>query len=291
MPTPAHVEESDRNQISSILCATDFGEGSDTAFTHALAIALFAGANLEVLHAEPDNAQGSERHFPNIVKTLVAWGVVTPDSTPEVLRELGLRLRSVLRVGDPPVRAILDELRQTPAQLVVMATHARSGVDRVVQPSVTEPVMRQAGVLTLIIPPRARGFVDPDSGQITLRRILVPIDHVPSPQLAVDAAARLLEVVGIDDAWICTLYVGENADMPAVHFGDPAAIRVRRWTQHGPVVEGILTTAAEWSADLLVMVTEGHVGVMDLVRGSTVERVLRLAECPILVVPAGNSDG
>lgn len=288
MPTPVLVEEMASPSISSILCATDFAEGSDTAFTHALSIALFAGASLEVLHAEPDNVQGSERHFPNIVKTLVAWGVVTPDSKPEVLRDLGLRLRSVLRVGDPPARAILNELRDTPSQLVVMATHARSGMDRIVQPSVTEPVMRGSGVPTLILPPTARGFVDPDTGQITLRRILVPIDHVPSPQLAVDAAARLLDMLGIDDAWICTLYVGESADMPAVHFADPASVRVRRWTQTGAVVEGILSTASEWSADLLVMVTEGHVGVMDFVRGSTVERVLRLAKCPILVVPAGS---
>lgn len=287
MSTPDPVLKEGPTLINSVLCSTDFTEDSEAAFTHALAIALAGGASLEVLHAEPDNVQCSERHFPNFVKKLVAWGVVTPDSKPDVLRQLGMNLRSVLRVGDPPAQTILDELRGTAAQLLVMATHARAGVDRLVQPSVTEPVVRRSPVPTLVIPPHARGFVDGDTGQVSLRRILIPINHRPSPQSAVDAATRLATVLGCDDAWICTLYVGEPDQMPKVHFAAPTAPFVRQWAQDGAVVEGILGTAAEWAADLVVMATEEHFGVMNLLRGSTVERVLRQAPCPILVVPTG----
>ncbi|HEY3719491.1 MAG TPA: universal stress protein, partial [Roseiarcus sp.] len=45
----------------------------------------------------------------------------------------------------------------------------------------------------------------------------------------------------------------------------------------------------EWPADLIVMPTAGHVGYLDALRGSTTERVLRQAPCPVLAMPAGGS--
>jgi nucleotide-binding universal stress UspA family protein len=36
------------------------------------------------------------------------------------------------------------------------------------------------------------------------------------------------------------------------------------------------------------MTTQGHTGVLDALRGSTTERILRRASCPVLAVPAGS---
>jgi nucleotide-binding universal stress UspA family protein len=44
--------------------------------------------------------------------------------------------------------------------------------------------------------------------------------------------------------------------------------------------------ATEQPADLIAMATEGHKGFLDVLRGSTTERVLRDARCPVLAVPA-----
>ena len=54
----------------------------------------------------------------------------------------------------------------------------------------------------------------------------------------------------------------------------------------GDPVEQILAAADEVEADLIVMPTAGHRGVFDALRGSTTERVLRRARCPLLAVPA-----
>jgi len=40
----------------------------------------------------------------------------------------------------------------------------------------------------------------------------------------------------------------------------------------------------EWAPDLVAMTTEGRHGFMDALRGSTTERVLRTAPCPVLAV-------
>jgi nucleotide-binding universal stress UspA family protein len=50
-------------------------------------------------------------------------------------------------------------------------------------------------------------------------------------------------------------------------------------------VDAILREAADWHADLIVMPTAGHHGLMDALAGSTSERVVRRAPCPVLTVP------
>jgi hypothetical protein len=57
------------------------------------------------------------------------------------------------------------------------------------------------------------------------------------------------------------------------------------WRAEGGVVDNIIHTASTWSADLVVCVTEGRRGLLDAIRGSTVERLLRDAPAPLLIVP------
>lgn len=56
--------------------------------------------------------------------------------------------------------------------------------------------------------------------------------------------------------------------------------------QHGDPVDVILATADEKQVDLIAMPTAGHHGFLDALRGSTTERVLRHAACPVLALPA-----
>ena len=74
--------------------------------------------------------------------------------------------------------------------------------------------------------------------------------------------------------------------MPAV---DKPAAEGRHWHERrtdGDVVETIWGQAADLEADLIVMATQGHDGFLDALRGSTTERVLNGADCPLLAVPA-----
>jgi nucleotide-binding universal stress UspA family protein len=55
--------------------------------------------------------------------------------------------------------------------------------------------------------------------------------------------------------------------------------------KRGHPEEEILKSAEEERADLIVMSTQGHRGFLDAIRGSTAERVVRGAKCPVLVLP------
>jgi nucleotide-binding universal stress UspA family protein len=53
-------------------------------------------------------------------------------------------------------------------------------------------------------------------------------------------------------------------------------------------MNGILDVAAGMAAELIVMTTRGHRGLADALRGSTTERVMGGARCPVLAVPEGS---
>ena len=271
--------------IRTILHPTDFSEGSDNAFAHALRLAVAASAQLELLHAEPDNDVAGYQHYPKVCDTLVRWEVLPPGAGEADLERLGLRIDRVLRVGDPPLRSILEELDAHHADLMVLATHGREGLDRMYSGGVAEPASRHGGVRTLFLPPGVRGFVPFDDGVVTLRRILIPIDHLPDPELAVAAAVMMARTLGVENLQISTLYAGSAANMPKVGLPTQPGWVARRWQEEGAPVEAILDTARAWQADLIVMSSRGHDSVLDTLRGSTVERVLRHAPCPVLVVP------
>lgn len=61
-------------------------------------------------------------------------------------------------------------------------------------------------------------------------------------------------------------------------------IKVRPLISHGPVAEEIVTVAKTENADLIVIATHGSRGWHRLVFGSVAEKVVRLAECPVLTV-------
>jgi phosphomannomutase len=59
----------------------------------------------------------------------------------------------------------------------------------------------------------------------------------------------------------------------------------------GEPADEILQTAKEIRADLIIMTTDGPDGFLDALRGSTSERVLRQARCPVANLPVGSMLG
>jgi nucleotide-binding universal stress UspA family protein len=152
--------------------------------------------------------------------------------------------------------------------------------------SVAEPIARASEEMTLFVPHGVGGFVSPQDGGTSLTNVLIPVDHKPSPCAAIEAAARLAAIVRSADVRCTLLHVGERRDAPGVQLPDLPNWTWEWSTVRGDVVEAILETAARVRADLLIMATAGHHGFLDALRGSTTERVLRGARCPLLAIPA-----
>ena len=139
-------------RIRNILHATDFSESSGYAFQLAASLAHDYGARLTLLHVFPP---------PPVMVAGEIPIAVPPQDTKEHLRELQLQLRNVqteyhdlvldrkLVEGDPATE-ILAMADQVNADLIVLGTHGRTGLARLLMGSVAEVVSRKASTPVLL---------------------------------------------------------------------------------------------------------------------------------------------
>ena len=270
---------------------TDFSEASEIAFNHALKLAVMARAQLSLLHVAPTEDDADFSDFPEVRHTLERWGLLPAGSSREdVLDKTGLLMAKVVAVDDDPVLSMLHFLEQHPMDLIVLATHQFKEPVRWVKKTVAEPLARASGEMTLFIPQEVEGFVSHRDGTVRLQRILIPLDHHPNPQRAIDAASALARELDCRDGRFTLLHVGDPRDMPVVNRPTHEGWEWEDVIRHGDVVQEILALERERAVDLLVMTTQGHDRFLDALRGSTTERVLRGARCPLLAIPAWSKD-
>jgi nucleotide-binding universal stress UspA family protein len=280
----------DAKALVRICHPSDFSPASEVAFAHALKLALASGAELEIVHVTHHiSANESDIHwtdFPGVRRTLARWGVLPLHAKPEDVAKAGLSVRKIVKVGSNPVDSLLDYWDDMPPDLVILATHQRDGLSRIVHRPVAEPLARGARAMTLFVPHDGNGFISLADGSISLRRILIPVDHTPDAQRALEEAFFLAKGFDCPNVEFFLLHVGTERAMPTLFLPHHPGWIWEKQVLAGDPVEGILRKAADWLPDLIVLATEGHVTFLDALRGSTTERVLRGARCSLLAVPA-----
>ncbi len=145
--------------VSHILVATDFEAASDSALAYGRALAGCFGARLHLLHV-------MENYFLQPVvadpRGLEARARQQLDERLTDDDRLTLRATAALEVSDSPAAAIAEYAGAANIDLIVMGTHGRRLMDRLLMGSVAERVVRTAPcpVLTVHLPERE--FVVPD---------------------------------------------------------------------------------------------------------------------------------
>ena len=270
--------------VESVFHPSDFSEASQNAFHHALGLALLGQTRFTILHV--GGSRDSWTNFPSVRATLEKWGLLEKGSPRSaVFEELKIRVEKVHLGGMNPFGTTLGYLKDHPTDLIVLSTEGREGLPRWIKPSVAERLAQKSKTMTLFVPATARGFVSPESGNISLKKILVPVDRSPDPLPALEYATRAAKLVG-HPVEIILWHVGDAASMPSLDLPENPAWIWKKAFVKGDVVEEIIKTARTYSADLIVMATAGHEGILDALRGSITEQVLRQSPCPLLAVPA-----
>lgn len=271
--------------MQHIFHPTDLSPASATAFLHALRLATAAHSQLTLMHVnEADELSAAS--LPQVRTKLAEWGLIRGAHDMDGLMALGLGVKKVLAEGEDPAVACLEYLDRHPADLIVLATHQHNGRTAWLHKRVAEPLARGSATPTLFVPHDRPGFVDPTTGAVRLRRILVPVTKDPDPQRAVELAVRLAQQLGYASVRITLLHVGDQGTAPRPELPPAPGVHLDQMVVSGDVERMILQVAAHTSTDLIVMATKGHEGFLDALRGTTTERVLRQAECPVLAVAA-----
>ncbi len=269
---------------TSIFHPTDFSQESHVAFVHAVKLALLTGAELTIMHIEPNKADPNFKDFPRIRSLLTQWGYLPEGSPKEALPDSGIHVKKILAVADNPAKAIIDYLHLHTTDLIVMATHQKKGLERWFQQTVTEPVARGTHSKMLLFPSNKHGFISPETGQPTLRTVLIPIHRTPNPQPAIDSVTNIATLFGCDRLTFQLIHVGDLRDMPSIQKVEQPGWEWHRTNCKGDVVDWIYKMGEEFNADLIAMATEGPKGFLDLLFGSTSEQVLRNSNCPVFTI-------
>jgi nucleotide-binding universal stress UspA family protein len=136
--------------IARILCPVDFSDDSKAALQSAAALAAEYGATLFVLHVDPVvfSAMGELPPGPDVQVRQALYDALARFVEP--IRNPGLAVEVLLDEGGP-VGAILARVRELRADLVVMGTHGRGGLERLLLGSVTTKVLRHAACPVLCV--------------------------------------------------------------------------------------------------------------------------------------------
>ncbi|MEK6248506.1 MAG: universal stress protein [Planctomycetales bacterium] len=273
--------------VRRILHPTDLSQGSEVAFAHALRLAVNVGACLQIIHIDREDQNTHWKTYPKVRETLQRWSVLFDVATEADLAKLNVGVEKVKAHATDPVLPILEALERDPVDLIVLATHQRKGLDRWLHKDIATRLARLASVKTLFVPHHADGFVNILDGTVLLHNVLIPVNDEPRPEAAIQAASALALALGGASTKFHLLHVGDFImDLSSLTLPNCDDWSWKTSFGDGNVVQEILSSATRKRCDLIAMTTQGHHGFLDALRGSTTEKILREANCPVLAVPA-----
>jgi nucleotide-binding universal stress UspA family protein len=290
--------------FKKILCPLDFSPGSQHAMRVAVRLAADFGAELVLAHVwhvppfafgggDPFPAEAIQRMIEDEERGLAA-------ATDDAVKLGAQRVTSRFLTGVPWDQIVETLGRDDAFDLVVMGTHGRTGLARVLLGSVTEKVIRHAPCSVLAARPGSDGA--------SFAHVLCPIDFSDSSRHAVMRAAELAAPSG---AGIALLHVIE---IPITYTSEPSASDflegieqrsthlLEQWADDlrakvsvpvtaeirigRPGVQTLAVLEQDPTFDLVAMGSHGRTGLRHVVLGSVAEKVVRHAACPVLVARA-----
>jgi nucleotide-binding universal stress UspA family protein len=283
-----------------ILFPTDGSDGAEAARAAVFDIAERHGAALDVLHVADTTVLSSTRIQTEVHDEFVRRGERIVEAVADAAASRGIPTRTEVRQGGVP-ETIVDDAATADVDLIVMPTHGRTGVERVVLGSVTERVLRTAAAPVLTLNPEATPQRYP------YESVLVPTDgSEPADralELGVDlateygASVHLLSVVdvaslGLDvSSELQTEVLAERAesvvDDARAYAETNSASPVEAAVEYGTAIHrAIQAYIDDHDVDVVVLGTHGRSGIDRLLLGSVAEKVLRTASVPVLTVPS-----
>lgn len=242
-----------------------------------------------VMNAIGQSADATKRRLDRLAKKII----------PEALLD-----STVVRVARPHLE-IAKAARDLKMDVIVISTHGHTGLKRVFLGSTADRVVRHATcpVLTVRSVP---GKKSPDLKKRSLapvfKRILVPVVFSDQAEPSVRFAANLAKIMR---AKLTLLHVVAPLPLNATKYraeiraydaeikadakkqlqalaatipGVRTQILVRQETPY----YGVINAANELKSDLIVIPTRGFTGLKNFLLGSTAEKVVRNATCPVL---------
>ena len=275
--------------IARILCPIDFSDWSRAAVDRAVALAGPTRAEITGVFVLPAfaSAAGETASYPCAAEAEANMMSAITEDIEEFLepaRKAGLPVHTCVERGDS-VAGILEQARETDADVIVMGTHGRSGLERWVVGSVLDGVLRKAPCPVLAVPrPLVRSLPPgPVHGRI--------LCAVGLSERSAYTLSYALELARMTSSLVTVLHVSEDLGGPRVrailegeyrkrlHAAVPRDYPCEEVVLSGEPHREILRLAEAEQTGLILLGSDGR-GL-----GPTASKVVREARAPVLIVP------
>ncbi len=286
-----------RVSLTKILVTTDFSEVSDHALDYAIALARRYDARIYLTHViTPDPFQFAEPQLAQATYEKVRQAAEEGMTDILISGKLrGLPHEVLLEEGNvwPTIEKLCADHE---IDMIVLGTHGRGKVQKILIGSVAEEIFRQADCAVLTVGPAVRGDVDK---QVEFNNILFATDFGPGAEKAAAHAFSLAQEHG---AHLTLLHVIESAaaytEESVSRQKEINIVRMRQfmpkgsenWCKpefhvaFGAAVEEILFAAKECKADLIVMGAKARKSLAGHVPLTIAYNIVTKAHCPVLTV-------
>jgi nucleotide-binding universal stress UspA family protein len=289
--------------IKNILCPVDRSPSSLEAFSYAIALARWQGARLNLLEVIESVVPTGVRRIPEDARVPKETRAALERDLKRVLaarRASDVTVEILMRKGNV-VQEILAQAKASRADLVVIGSHGRGGVQRLVLGSVAEKILRLATCPVLTV----RRGVRVARRSRSPRTILCATDFSAAAnrgvayakRLAKEANAKLVVMHAVEwpfgDA-LTSAAVGELRTSIESSARDTLVRLLPRSSPGGPGAQAVVTfgkasaailkLARTRSADLIVMGVSGRGATDVALLGSTTHQVIRDGTWPVLTV-------
>lgn len=322
-----------RVQLKKIMCAVDFSDFTDETLAYSIALCrdfhaklilahIVTEVNTSFLHSEIaiNRAELQDEYISNAQELLG-----------DLAKEITIEYEILIRKGDPAEEisrlALLEEI-----DLLITATHGKSGIKRLLIGSVTEKLIKILHCPLLVLRSKKHDFISPGDYKIRLKKILVGCDFSPDSKLAFNYGLSLAQEYQAELYLTHIIKPTEHIELKSsdyinvipgnyVHWRTSDYFEMQKKVtqenqkkmkelcsrlerqlyymipeecQNWCTPQTILLTgepykeltkyAKEQEIDIIVLGISGHTLLDKLLVGSTTDRVIRQAPCPVLAV-------
>ncbi|MFB6132402.1 MAG: universal stress protein [Halanaeroarchaeum sp.] len=280
--------------FETIVVPTDGSENAERAIDHAAMLAAAYGATVHGVYVvnltyAGDFESGADGGV--VLESLEREGEKAVDAVRSRCEAAGVDFETTQLEGRPATR-ITEYADAVDADLVVMGTHGRSGISRLLLGSVTESVVRNCEREVLTVP------ADAPPVEAEYDNVLIATDGSEGSSSATDVG---LEVARTFNATVHGVYVvdegvtqthlidellqqeGRNAIEGVENRAEEAGLEVTTAVLSGSPHDEIATYATEHDVDIIVVGSHGKGALERTLLGSVSERTIRSADRPVLV--------
>jgi nucleotide-binding universal stress UspA family protein len=269
-------------RMEKLMVATDSSEYSESAIREAINFAKVCSSKLLAVSIVTTNLE-FETVVPQIMEKDEKEAREHLESIKNRAAKEGIDCDAIVRLSEEPFQDIVNLAEKYKVNMIIVGTHGRTGLKRLMMGSVTAKVIGHSPCNVLVVPLHAK---------VECKNVLIATDGSKFSEAAASEALGIAKRCG--SSLIVISVASSDAEIAlakdnvkkVVEAAEKEGIKTMPCVTTGKPYEAIIETSKQNNADFIIVGSHGRTGLARLLMGSVTERVIGHAEVAVLVVKA-----